>query len=267
MMCWRHLSRWVPVPRMSLDILGRGGGGSLSRGCWGGEAEAGWLRRRLSSLLYLLQFNLSAACTSGDPSQPSLPARLQEASRMQLLRHPHIVSFFGVSVDGTAGLILMEYCEGAPVRWMDGTPGDACGWQAQTGGVGGWQVSACGPCPCGVVPVKMRGWGRQLLHGWLSLFTFKAECQRRHCLCAGMCRLRSICLSPDGSVSPAPPVPLPQCSSRPVVCAAVTSAKRQHAAPLWLVSRGAALMRAPCMLHCTGLGPTVAPDQCSSCHC
>ena len=37
---------------------------------------------------------------------------LQEAGRLQLLRHPNVVGFFGVSVDGSKGLLLMEYCEG-----------------------------------------------------------------------------------------------------------------------------------------------------------
>lgn len=37
---------------------------------------------------------------------------LQEAVHMQALRHPNVVSFFGVSLLGSKGVLLMELCEG-----------------------------------------------------------------------------------------------------------------------------------------------------------
>lgn len=37
---------------------------------------------------------------------------VQEALSLQRLRHPHVVAFFGVSLDGPRGIILQECCEG-----------------------------------------------------------------------------------------------------------------------------------------------------------
>ena len=47
------------------------------------------------------------------PPLPPLPARLQEALRLQQLRHAHVVAFYGVALMGSKGLVLMEFCEGA----------------------------------------------------------------------------------------------------------------------------------------------------------
>ena len=35
---------------------------------------------------------------------------------MQQLRHPNVVGFYGVSLDGPKGILLMEFCEGARRR-------------------------------------------------------------------------------------------------------------------------------------------------------
>ena len=41
-----------------------------------------------------------------------LEAFLLEAQRMQQLRHPNVVAFFGMAVDNQRGLLLMELCDG-----------------------------------------------------------------------------------------------------------------------------------------------------------
>jgi serine/threonine protein kinase len=43
-----------------------------------------------------------------------LRALLEEAQRMAALRHPHLVTFYGVSLDGGrgSGALVMELCEG-----------------------------------------------------------------------------------------------------------------------------------------------------------
>ena len=46
-------------------------------------------------------------------SPPPPCARLQEALRLQQLRHAHVVAFYGVALMGSKGLVLMEFCEGA----------------------------------------------------------------------------------------------------------------------------------------------------------
>jgi len=45
---------------------------------------------------------------------------LQEAMRMQLLRHPHIVVFYGMSLDGNRGTLLLEFCEGRDLQTVLG---------------------------------------------------------------------------------------------------------------------------------------------------
>ena len=36
--------------------------------------------------------------------------------RLQLLRHPNVVSFFGIVLEGFKGRLVLEYCEGASCR-------------------------------------------------------------------------------------------------------------------------------------------------------
>ena len=46
------------------------------------------------------------------PLAPASPACLQEAMRLQALRHPNLVGFYGVCLAGSKGVVLLEYCEG-----------------------------------------------------------------------------------------------------------------------------------------------------------
>ena len=51
-----------------------------------------------------------AAC--GPPPAP----RAQEAERLHQLRHPAIVSLFGICLAGSSGLLITEYCAGRDLR-------------------------------------------------------------------------------------------------------------------------------------------------------
>ena len=51
-------------------------------------------------------------CAPADESVPRCPPGVQEAMRLQQLRHPHIVGFYGVMLAGSKGVVLMEYAEG-----------------------------------------------------------------------------------------------------------------------------------------------------------
>lgn len=47
----------------------------------------------------------------------------QEAIRLQQLRHPHVVGFFGVSIDDAGrGILILEFCQGGCVGgWLGGS--------------------------------------------------------------------------------------------------------------------------------------------------
>ena len=53
----------------------------------------------------------------------SQEAFLTEAQRMQALRHPQLVAFYGVCLDGPIGILLLELCEGGRVQGLRGAGG------------------------------------------------------------------------------------------------------------------------------------------------
>ncbi|PRW33664.1 serine threonine- kinase receptor R831 [Chlorella sorokiniana] len=101
-------------PNGSLKELGSGAGGRVLKAIYRGEVVAA---KEID-----LGRNLDAQ-----------QAFIKEALSLQQLRHPHVVSFSGVSLDGPRGIILQEFCEGRDLHsalqlQSSGGSGRAFGW-------------------------------------------------------------------------------------------------------------------------------------------
>ncbi|KAL4439257.1 hypothetical protein ABPG77_004159 [Micractinium sp. CCAP 211/92] len=135
------------LPVLLPDLLGPGALPDALRGCLVHPAEISFLQwpdeplqqlgEGASATVFRAQFHGEAVAVKvmhvghGAEAQQAF---MSEAARMQQLRHDHIVSFLGISLDGPNAMLIMEYCPGRDLMGLlqaqtsDGSGRRLFGW-------------------------------------------------------------------------------------------------------------------------------------------